>query len=225
VLTTIAAIAGLVFGLSGLIVSILNYRRDRPKVRVSLQWDSVVVHDKFGRQVMLGQICITNTGRSTVYIESAGIELWSPTSLDCIHRKKQQGEVRGRRIAEGDPPYYLFVPDTEEVYDALIEYAVYWKHIRAFAYDSAGKKYMSPKMWLPSKWGGEMFRPSWGVGHGDVSPADIDMTWIVECDMETHQLEALLLSGEWVVSRHSENVPRGDGRKMAPGAVKETSHT
>ena len=112
VLTTITAIAGLFFGLAGFILGLLNYRRDRPKLKVYLNWDTCVFRDKLGRQAKLGQIYITNTGRRPIYITSAGLVFF--TLSDRGIWRTTVGGVRGQRLAEGDPPIVLVVPDSVE---------------------------------------------------------------------------------------------------------------
>ena len=190
-LTTIVAIAGLIFGFTAFVIGILNYRRDRPGLRVVVHWDSVIVGDKTGRQVRLGQVYVTNTGRRPVYITAAGIELWSTTSRDFIQRQSR-GVVQGRKLAEGDPPICFVVPDNYEVAEALIEVAEYWRDIRAFAIDSNGKKYLSRPAF---------FRPTWGKGDGKASRADLKISWVVECYLERHQVEAQFADGEVDIDR------------------------
>jgi hypothetical protein len=186
--TTITAIVGLLVGFSGLVLSILNYRRDRPGLRIFLQWDTVVVGGREThkeRQVLLGQIYITNTGRRPISITSAGIELWSTKSLDFVHRKNPIAS-KGWKLAEGDPPLCLIAPDHVEVADALIEDARHWRNIRAFAIDSTGKKYLARKVWQC---------PNWGIGDGNASTDDVRISWIVDCKVERHLMEACFRDG------------------------------
>jgi hypothetical protein len=192
-LTTVAAVAGLIFGFAGLVLGVLNYRRDRPSLRVVLEWDSVIVGDKTGRQVRLGQVYVVNTGRRPVYINAAGIELWSTTPDEFIHRKSL-GVVQGRKLAEGDPPICFIVPDNHEAAEALVEDAQYWRDIRAFAIDSSGKKYFSRKV---------LFRPQWGKGDGKASRADLRLSWVIECHVERHHIESICRAHQEVDSHPS----------------------
>ena len=43
--TQIAAVCGVVFGFAGLVLSILNYFRDRPELVVALKWDMATTGD------------------------------------------------------------------------------------------------------------------------------------------------------------------------------------
>ena len=44
-LTDLAAIIGMVLGTAGFVTSLLNYLRDRPKVKVTLKWDMKSISD------------------------------------------------------------------------------------------------------------------------------------------------------------------------------------
>ena len=67
ILTDLTAFAGLLFGLSGFVLSILNYRRDRPRVVVSLQWDMEVLPAAGpSADGLTGLLRVTNAGRRPV---------------------------------------------------------------------------------------------------------------------------------------------------------------
>lgn len=187
--TTITAIAGVILGLSSLVLALLNYRRDRPKLLVSLRWDAIVVRDTKGRDASFGQLYLTNTGRRPIYITSAGIE-FDPPRASWFSRTERQGKVKGRKLGEGDPPLSLVVDATRLGADLTREHSRYWRHFRAFAEDSTGRRYYSEK---PTK------RPSWGDGDGNI-PNNVRLSGkIIECDLEQHELESYLLKGDWVL--------------------------
>jgi hypothetical protein len=189
VFTTITAIIGVVFGLSSLILTLLNFRRDRPKLLVSLRWDAIIVRDTKGCDATFGQIYLTNTGRRPIYIRSAGIE-FNPPRASWFTRTERQGKLKGRKLAEGDPPLSLVVDATRLGADLTREHSRYWCEFRAFAEDSSGKRYYSEK---PTQ------RPSWGDGDGNV-PKNVTLSGkIIECDLEQHELEAYLIKGDWVL--------------------------
>jgi hypothetical protein len=183
--TTITAIAGLVFGFTGFLISILNYRRDRPKIIVRLRWDSVF-KDKEGHQIQLGEIYIANAGRRPVYITAAGIQADYPLSPHVI-RRHFPGAEHGRKLAEGDPPIRLIIPDSREMAGVLIEKAAQWREMRAFVEDSTGRRYLSKVTWL---------RPCWAVGDRKAAKYEQNISWFFECKVEQYEAEAKLASGE-----------------------------
>lgn len=91
--------------------------------------------------------------------------------------------MKGRKLAEGDPPISLVVDATGGGAEMTREHRSRWREFRAFAEDSTGKRYLSPKV---------KNCPSWGVGDGRV-PWNVSLpTRIIECDLEQHQLESYL---------------------------------
>jgi hypothetical protein len=80
VFTIVTAIIGVILGMSSLILSFLNFRRDRPKLLVSGRWDAITVCDQEGRQATYGQIYLTNSGRRPIYITAAGIDYDPPNA-------------------------------------------------------------------------------------------------------------------------------------------------
>jgi hypothetical protein len=193
-LTTIAAIAGLVFGFTAFILSILNFRRDRPRLIVALQWDAVAVKDKHGTLAKFGRIYITNSGRRPIYITSAGIEVATRRPYGSI-RSTTQGKPKGRKLAEGDPPLSLIVDADGSTIDLLMSWRDWWQDVRAYAIDSSGKKYVSPRV---------KKRPSWGIGDGRVPRGINGPSHTIECDLEQEQLETYITSGDFLLVRNSE---------------------
>jgi hypothetical protein len=198
VFTTITAITGVILGLSSLILSFLNFRRDRPKLLVSLRWDAITVCDQEGREATYGQIYLTNSGRRPIYVTAAGIE-YDPPNASWYRRTQLQGRVKGRKLAEGDPPLSLVINATEPGLELLRDRCRYWREFRAFAEDSTGKRYYSEKT---------SQRPSWGEGDGCVPKRLTDAGYILECDLEQHQLESFLISGDWVLVPYDELLDR-----------------
>ena len=141
----ITAIAGLIFGLSAFVLSIVNYLNDRAVVVVDLIWDMTVAAD--GRQT--GVITITNVGRRPIYVNHAALEFpkGAPRQLILITQT-----VPGEKLSEGDRPLQYLVPQ-----ETLKPYAPFWKQIRARVSDSTGKVWYSKK-------GAIKKRPSWADG-------------------------------------------------------------
>src|SRR5437867_336059 len=102
-LTDITATLGAVFGTSGLVLGILNYLRDRPKVKVLLQWNMLVLPSD--RECAL--VTVTNVGRRPVFISHV-----------CLVMPKHYGgnvlllrdSIEGRKLSEGDPPANFMFP-------------------------------------------------------------------------------------------------------------------
>jgi hypothetical protein len=68
--TDITATLGAVFGTGGLVLGVLSYLRDRPRISVFLQWNMLTVSNvpfaKADREC--GMVTVTNAGRRPVYI-------------------------------------------------------------------------------------------------------------------------------------------------------------
>jgi hypothetical protein len=169
-LTTITAIAGLVFGVTGLILGTLNFYRDRSKISVRLDWDSILGSDSAGRDILLGRIRVSNHGRRPVFLTAIGLKLDTHKSRLVVRR---QVTCDGRKLNEGDPSIDIAVPDDDDTMDALINEAVFWREIRAYATDSTGKTYLAPKV---------SHRPWWGEGNGKLLRGQKGGPWYIEFD-------------------------------------------
>ena len=128
----VTAILGAVLGAAGLTISILAMLRDRPKITVFLNWDVESIERPGFR---IGVVSVTNVGRRAVYIGAVALELPKHREYKALLLK---GSIPGKRLGEGDPPAKFMVS-----YDKLEKYKANWYRIRAFAEDSAGKKYYS----------------------------------------------------------------------------------
>jgi len=128
----VTAILGAVLGAAGLTISILAMLRNRPKITVFLNWDVESVERPGFR---IGVVSVTNVGRRAVYIGAVALELPKHREYKALLLK---GSIPGKRLGEGDPPAKFMVS-----YDKLEKYKANWYRIRAFAEDSAGKKYYS----------------------------------------------------------------------------------
>jgi hypothetical protein len=144
-LSDVTAMAGLIFGLSAFVLSIVNYFHDRPMVVVDLIWDMTT--KETGQQV--GLIRISNVGRRPVYVSHAALRLprEAKRSLILIN-----AAVQGEKLCEGDRPLTYIVPQ-----ETLKQYAPFWDTIRASVSDSTGKVWYSKKGAIKKK-------PSWADG-------------------------------------------------------------
>ena len=132
IVSLVTAILGAVLGAAGLIISILAFLRDRPRLTVFLQWDVESIERPGFR---IGVVSVTNVGRRAAYIGAVALQLPKHSDYKALLLK---GSVPGTRLGEGDPPAKYMVS-----YDKLEKYKSDWYRIRAFAEDSAGKKYYS----------------------------------------------------------------------------------
>lgn len=128
----VTGIIGAVLGTAGLVISLLTYLRDRPKLKVLLKWDMTPA-DRPNEKV--GIIRVTNIGRRSAYVAIASLELpkgYKHTNL-VINES-----IPGRQVVEGGAPVGFTVN-----YHGMETYRNDWKRIRAVVEDSAGKRYYS----------------------------------------------------------------------------------
>jgi hypothetical protein len=133
-LSNLAATTGMVLGTAGFMMSWMNYLRDRPQVRVSLQWDMTNSQTR----EMMGLVRVVNVGRRPIFISVVALEL--PKGSKDSHLVLVDS-IQGAKLSEGDPPKGFPVK-----YAGLHQYAKHWRQIRAYVEDSAGKKYRSKRL-------------------------------------------------------------------------------
>jgi hypothetical protein len=127
----VAAILGMVLGTAGFVMSIMNYLRDRPKIKVILKWDMTDTRTGMNR----GLVKVTNVGRRPIFVSIVALRLPAgfPHS-DVI----LMDSVAGNKLTEGDGPLGLLIN-----YDDIAQYSTAWRRIRDCAVDSTGKEYHS----------------------------------------------------------------------------------
>jgi len=142
-----ATLLGIMFGVSGFILGILNHRRDRAKVTIDVLWDMTMTNNPvYDPKKSWGLITIANVGRRPIYLSHASLRI--PKGYGIGHLLLGDS-VAGKKLAEGDPPLSFPVDQTN-----LCKYAKNWRRIRAEIIDSTGKKWRSRK---PNR----KTRPSW----------------------------------------------------------------
>jgi hypothetical protein len=144
-ITDIAAFGGIIFGLTGMILGIMSYLRDKPKISVNLKWDMEAVGDmRYSRDKLWGMVTVTNTGRRPIYMSHVHLRL--PKGFDSTHLLLSEG-IRGDRIEEGDPPKTYMIDQ-----ESLTKYKNAWNKMYAVAIDSTGKEYKSSKVKEQPAW-------------------------------------------------------------------------
>lgn len=126
-----AAILGMVLGTAGFVMSIMNYLRDRPRVKLTLVWDMTETRTK----ELCGMIKVTNIGRRPIFISAVALEVPSEGPRKLLVSMEN---IQGKKLSEGDMPITHIVS-----YSQLCPYSPFWKKMRAYAEDSTGKRYYS----------------------------------------------------------------------------------
>lgn len=107
VISIVRGILGSVLGSAALAIPILNYLRDRPKLRVELFWDLVQ-----GTSDSVGVIRVSNIGRRSVYFYGASL---------VFPRKENRKPIllldttSGSRLDEGGRPEHFLVKYSDEL--------------------------------------------------------------------------------------------------------------
>lgn len=144
-LTDIAALGGLIFGLTGMILGIMSYLRDRPKITVNLKWDMKAFGDpRYSSDKFWGVVTVTNSGRRPIYISHIHLKL--PKGYDSTHLLLSEG-IKGDKIEEGDEPKRYMIDQ-----ESLTDYKNAWNKMYAIAVDSTGKEYKSRKTKEKPEW-------------------------------------------------------------------------
>ena len=129
----VTGILGAVLGSSALSVSVMTYLRDKPKLKVLLQWD--MTETRLGTK--MGLVRVTNIGRRPVHLGVVALEI-APETKCKDGLLILNDSIKGKRLEEGDKPEAFIVK-----YDQMAQYKDHWDKIRAVAEDSTGKKYYS----------------------------------------------------------------------------------
>jgi hypothetical protein len=141
IVSLVTAIIGAMLGTAGFVISILAFLRDRPRVRVTLVWDLEQVG---GSGERIGLVNVANIGRRPICIGAVVLQAPKHYKWDGMLLKDS---IQAIQLIEGAPPAKFPVN-----YIGLKTYKADWSRIRAYAEDSAGRKYYSN---YPEK------KPSW----------------------------------------------------------------
>jgi hypothetical protein len=134
-LSNVAALLGMVLGTAGFVISLRNYLRDRPKVKLTLQWDMAQVGQQANK---IGVLRVTNIGRRPIHISVAALTV--PKGFKYSHLILAES-MPGTKLFEGDAPATFSIN-----YKDLAQYSKHWRKVRGYVADSTGRKYYSKKL-------------------------------------------------------------------------------
>lgn len=147
--TDTVAVLGLVSGVTGTVLGVMNFLRDRARVEVSLQWDMKSFGDpQYAEDKSWGVVSVTNVGRRTIHVSHVALRL--PKGFDGSHLLINSG-IGGKTLAEGSPSEIYVVTQND-----MEKYAGAWRKIVAQVSDSGGQVWKSKPVKI---------KPSWAEAH------------------------------------------------------------
>jgi len=145
--TETISIIAVTVSLLSLCVSFLNFRRDKYKVVVDLDWDNGNHHIGMRSYVVetWGRITVRNEGRRRISIKIIGIKY---PDNERVYSLLKDENAEGVRLDEHDW-IELKVPQD----NFLKKYSKDWKKLHAVALDISNREYKSGKPWNKPSWG------------------------------------------------------------------------
>lgn len=142
-LTELVALLGLISGVTGTVLGVFNFLRDRATVEVSLQWDmSVTPGTELDPHKLWGVITVTNVGRRPIFVSHAAIRLPKrAVKAGGYSHLVVHGGIVGKSLTEGSPSERYVVTQ-----DGLHKYAAYWRDLVAQVNDSTGRVWRSSRL-------------------------------------------------------------------------------
>lgn len=138
-LTDIVAVGGIISGVAGLVLGVMNFVRDRVKLDITLQWDMDITHGtQYDTSEKWGVVRVQNTGRRTTFVSHVAIKI--PKGYDGTHLLVMDS-VAGEKLAEGDAPKIYVL--TQE---GLERYRKDWHKLIAVVSDSTGQVWKSRRV-------------------------------------------------------------------------------
>ena len=142
IISLVTGILGAILGSAALTISLMTYLRDKPNLKVTLQWDMTEMR----KGTLMGLVRVANIGRRPVHLSIVALEI-APKIKHKYGHLILDDSIQGKRLEEGDKPAGFMVN-----YDQMAQYKEHWNKVRAMAEDSTGKTYYSK---YPKK------KPSW----------------------------------------------------------------
>ncbi len=141
--TDLAAIFGLISGVTGTVLGVLNFLRDRAAVEVSLQWDmSVSPGTEYDPNKKWGVITVANTGRRPIFVSHVAIRLPKKAAIKGGYSHLViPSSIVGKTLTEGAPAERYVVTQ-----DGLEAYAAHWRGLIAQVSDTRGREWRSKKL-------------------------------------------------------------------------------
>ncbi len=145
--SAIVATLSLLVAFSALIFSFFNFRRDKYKVLIDLDWDNGKRYEGMRSNIKetWGAITVRNIGRRPVYITLVGLKY---PDDEVVYNLLSEENSEGIKLQEHDKPINIKVPQDQ----LLKKYSQVWNKIYAVAYDVSGKEYKSEKPWSKPSW-------------------------------------------------------------------------
>ena len=140
-LSELAAVLGMILGTAGFVMGLMNYLRDRPKIKVSVNWHMEEIHTG----VKMGMVFVTNVGRRPIFISAAVMLM--PKGFGEHSRFLLAESIPGKKLSEGDAPVSFKIDNK-----GMEKYAKVWRKVRVYVEDSAGRKYFAKKLSRVPPW-------------------------------------------------------------------------
>jgi hypothetical protein len=142
----LAALVGMVTGIAGFTLSIINYRREEPSLNIKLSWNDFHYTDDFlDKTKYVTKVTIANSGRRSVYISDVKIIIPEKYNTDYKTITLSQ-RVTGVKLDEGESPELFEIGQNSFeswLKPKLLEFPDMQEDIVAEATDSTGRKYYS----------------------------------------------------------------------------------
>ena len=152
-LATILSLIGGITGPLGLVISILVFFRDRPRIAVSVAWEMAAFPKTPGYPDKFASVTAVNLGRRPAYISHFTAWQKGSTKAWLI-----PSTVPGQILSEGSAPYSAIIDEK-----AFIDDAVPWWLLRFAVSGAGGKRYYSPWLERPPKWAEGQSAPKWAT--------------------------------------------------------------
>jgi hypothetical protein len=95
-ITQLTGLLGLIFGIVGTVMGVLNYLRDRANVQVTLQWDMAITPgSKYDPNERWGLVRVANVGCRPIFVSHVAIRL--PKGFEHTHLVVMEG-MAGRSL-------------------------------------------------------------------------------------------------------------------------------
>lgn|SRR5262245_10161966 len=145
VITMVGALIGVVTGTAGLVLGILNYLRDRPKVVVTLAWDMQPSGGAASTDTKKawGVLVIVNVGRRPIFVSHASLHVPGETEYFLLMES-----VQGVKLLESDPPTRYLIDQ-----QALSkQFSAKWQQMRGCVMDNKGRHWHSEPIKEKPSW-------------------------------------------------------------------------